>query len=79
VDSKLDPAEATIGLLSSPLMIILTSPEFTSLDWAKRRINTNSRMIAVNATMEVIITEPMNSYFLFFVGKPRFWEYKYIY
>jgi len=36
-------------------------------------------MIAVNATMEVIITEPMKSYFLFFVGKSRFWEHKYIY
>jgi hypothetical protein len=53
------PAEAIIGLLSSPLMMILTSPELTSLDWAKRRINTSSRIIAVNATMEVIITEPM--------------------
>jgi len=33
----------------------------------------------VKAIMEVIITEPMNSYFFFFVGKPRFWEHKYIY
>jgi hypothetical protein len=79
VESRLVPDETIIGLLSSPLMIILTSPEFTSLDCAKRRINTSSRIIAVNATMEVIITEPMNSYFLFFVGKPRFWEHKYIY
>jgi hypothetical protein len=60
VESKLEPAEATTGLLSSPLMMIFTSPELTNLDWAYKRINTSSRIITVKATMEVIITEPMN-------------------
>jgi hypothetical protein len=68
VDSRLDPAGAMMGLLSSPLIMIFTSPEFTSLDWANNRISTSSTMIRVNATMDVIITEPMKFWFYFFFG-----------
>jgi hypothetical protein len=56
---RVEPADATIGLLSSPFTMILTSPEATSLDWANNRIKTSSNMISVNATIEVIITEPI--------------------
>src|SRR5690606_23991160 len=54
---RVDPPETTNGLVSSPLMMILTSPEVTSLDWANNNIKTSSRMINVNATIEVMITE----------------------
>jgi hypothetical protein len=68
----------TIGLLSSPLMTILTSPVETNFDWANKRINTSSKMIAVNATMDVMITEPMNISFNFWSDLIPIWENKYI-
>jgi hypothetical protein len=78
VDNKLVPEAVTIGLLSSPLMMILTSPVETNFDCANRRINTSSKMIAVNATMDVIITEPMNISFNFWSGLIPNREHKYI-
>ncbi|HCB47544.1 MAG TPA: hypothetical protein DEP37_14075 [Algoriphagus sp.] len=38
------------------------------MDWANKRINTSSNMIKVNATMDVIITEPMKFWFYFSYG-----------
>jgi hypothetical protein len=57
VESNVEPAEAISGFFSSPLMMILTSPEDTNFDCAKRRTNTSSKIIRVNATIEVMITE----------------------
>jgi hypothetical protein len=57
VFSRVDPADAIRGFFSSPLIIIFTSPDDTNFDWAKRRTNTSSRIIMVNATIEVMITE----------------------
>src|SRR5690606_21623344 len=54
---KVDPPATTTGFSSSPLMTILTSPDVTSFDWANNNIKTSSRMINVNATTEVMITE----------------------
>jgi hypothetical protein len=45
--------------------MMLTSPDATSFDCAKRRIKTSSNMMTVKATMDVIITEPMKFWFNF--------------
>jgi hypothetical protein len=79
VESSDVPAEVTIGELSSPLTTILTGPEATSFDWANRRIKTSSRIIIVNATTDVMITEPMKFWFDFPYGLTPIWDYKYIY
>jgi hypothetical protein len=65
VDKSVVPAEVTIGELVSPLIMMLTSPDATSFDCAKRRIKTSSNMMTVKATMDVIITEPMKFWFNF--------------
>src|SRR5690606_39291972 len=46
VESRVVPADVTIGELSSPLITMLTSPELTSLDWARseeRRVGKECR------------------------------------
>jgi hypothetical protein len=53
VDNKVDPAGAITGFALSPFMMILTSPDWTSLDCAKRRIITSKRVISVKAMIDV--------------------------
>jgi hypothetical protein len=55
-----DPADVTTGLAVSPLMMMVTSPDCTNLDWANRSIKTNKMMTNVKAAIEVNMIKDMS-------------------